>query len=451
MIRVTVYDKQQKNQIMEAAQGETLMQLLGRYRIYFPGNCGGLGRCSRCQVLVDGQRKKACRYVIEHPCKVLLPFPFTSVLQSVTKHGQEDSVRKEEAEKPYTISVDLGTTTIGMALCDARGRILCKCGMENPQRSYGADVAARITYAKTEQGLHQLQSLVNEALLQGVEMLYRSIEEPFSGEEDWYIAGNPTMLHILAGLSPESIGSYPFEPMKKEAFTKEVAHLGTLHFLPCASGYIGADVIVGAYVSEVDRKEQMTLFVDLGTNGEMILSARGQLLAASVAAGPAFEQLLLGADALHILCSMRKQQIIDEEGTLMPPYFEEGYCCHTEAGETVVITQEDIRQLQLAKAAVMTGISLLCQRAGIAVSSIECVLLAGGFGFYLKEEDAIFLRMFPECFAGKIKLCGNTSLQGTIQCSKKPDALQAFAQKIQTVDLSNEEAFHEEFIKNINF
>ena len=192
------------------------------------------------------------------------------------------------------------------------------------------------------------------------------------------------------------------------------------------------------------------LLIDLGTNGEMALGNRQKLYACATAAGPAFEgganRGIWGADMVKLLQKLLEEGLMDRQGLLKEPYFTKGI----RIGD-VLVTKEAVRAVQLAKGAIAAGIEILTESYGIRLSDISKVVLAGGFGFYLKEEDAIFLRMFPECFAGKIKLCGNTSLQGTIQCSKKMDALQAFAQKIQTVDLSNEEAFHEEFIKNINF
>lgn len=474
MIQVSVYDKKITRRIMEAAKGETLMQLLGRYDVFFDANCGGTGRCHQCKVLVDGVRTKACQYQINRECKVVLPFAFSKefkvVMGEEKNAGQAPLLEADgmhssslpcwEDELQYYICVDLGTTTIGMALVDEKRRIRAQFGCPNAQRSYGSDVGERIRYASTEEGLETLQQLALADIKRGKSALCKEAGSDDTEGVDIYVSGNTTMLHILAGHSPKSIGSYPFIPEHKEAQCIAVPKLGTLHLLPCASGYIGSDVTVGACYYHLHHKEQPTLYIDLGTNGEMLLGDRTHILSASVAAGPAFEQMLKGADALQALAAMREQGIMDEQGTLAEPYFEQGYHYTSEAvagqngdGQRIdtIITQDDIRQLQLAKGAVRAGIELICERFGCRIEEIARVYVAGGFGFFLKEKDAIFLKMFPACFEGKIEVIGNASLHGNIACHNLLKELTDFNDSIVAIDLAKEEYFQECYVSYMSF
>lgn len=463
MIQVSVYDKKITRRIMEAAKGESLMQLLGRYDVFFDANCGGAGRCHQCEVLVDGVRRKACQYQIKQDCKVVLPFAFSEKMQVLLNEEGETGghlISTGEKKKEYCICVDLGTTTIGMALVDGNHRIKAQYGCSNAQRSYGADIGERIRYASTKEGLDTLCHLALADIKKGKQQLCKETGINDKIELDIYVSGNTTMLHILGGHSPESIGRYPFVPEHKETQCINVPALGTLHLLPCASGYIGSDVTVGACYYHLHHKKQPTLYIDLGTNGEMLLGDRNHILSASVAAGPAFEQMLKGADALKALADIRRQGIMDEQGVLAEPYFERGYSYNSEAvlkqdgkKETIqgVITQDMIRQLQLAKGAVRAGIEILCERFGCRSEEIAEVYVAGGFGFFLREEDAIFLKMFPSCFAGKIKVIGNASLHGNIACHDLIKELEQFNDSILAIDLAKEEHFQECYVSYMDF
>ena len=473
MIQVSVYDKKVTRRMMEAAKGETLMQLLGRYGVYFDANCGGIGRCHQCEVLVDGIRRKACQYLVKEECKVVLPFAFSEEFKVVMEEGstgqasaldvehlRSSSMSWRDDNLQYYICVDLGTTTIGMALVDEKHRISAQYGCPNAQRSYGADVGERIRYASTKEGLETLHRLALTDIQKGKIALCKEAGINDTEGMDIYVSGNTTMLHILAGHSPESIGRYPFIPKHKEAQCIAVPNLGTLHLLPCASGYIGSDVTVGACYYHLHHKEQPTLYIDLGTNGEILLGDRTHILSASVAAGPAFEQMLKGADALQALAAMRSQGIMDEQGTLAEPFFEQGYHYTSEPaakqngnGERIdtIITQDDIRQLQLAKGAVRAGIELICKRFGCRIEEIARVYVAGGFGFFLREKDAISLKMFPACFEGKIEVIGNASLHGNIACHNLLKELTNFNDSIVAFDLAKEEHFQEYYVSYMNF
>lgn len=455
--RVIVYDKnlQKKEWILDSE--ENLMEFLGKHQIFFGANCGGNGRCRQCEVLVNGLRKKACCTTIRSDCKVVLPFEFESMIldTSLDSASMERKRAFKNSGESYTVSVDVGTTTIGMALLDGNRNVLAKSGLRNSQCVYGADVAARIQYASSKEGLSKLQQCFFHDLLSGIFSLCDQVDISSKRITDLYLSGNTVMLHIANGISPESIGSYPFTP-KQLQFTPQKLEWNQkgkvvdvwMHSIPCASGYIGSDVMVGAYYYHLHHKEKPCLYVDLGTNGEMILGNRSNLLSTSVAAGPAFEEAMHASSILKALEQLKKEGKMDANGTLSEPYFSKGY-----AYKGQYISQEHIRQIQLAKAAVRAGIELLCKRFGTSVEEIAQVFVAGGFGFYLKEESAYETGMFPSAWenTGKVQFIGNASLEGNIHCYHMEKDLKRFNHDILNIDLAMDGNFEKEYVRYMNF
>lgn len=466
MAVVTVYDKKMNKRILEAALGENLMQLLGRYHIFFQGNCGGVSGsagCGACEVLVDGLKKKACKYKIQGNCNVLLNFVLEEQINTVlsgsidfTDEHMDDAWLQGLDQEPF-IAVDLGTTTIGFLYVDVKNKIQKELGIQNPQCAYGADVATRIQMASDEKGLQELQQIVLDAIYDGCCELLQMMDQSSIIEIPIYVTGNTTMLHILCGHSPASIGAYPFIPIHPEAQVVTLLNMN-IHTLPCVSGYIGADVLVGAFVYQLHRQSELNLFIDLGTNGEMILGNKDRLLATSVAAGPAFERVLKGADGLKMLHQLYQTGQMDETGLLqLNGKANDGMediigdiTSEITIGDTT-ITQTMVRELQLAKGAVRAGIELLCETYACQLSDINKVYVAGGFGFYLDVKDAIALGMFPKQFHSNIEVVGNSSLVGCALSHNRLEELSVLASKIETMDLAMNEKFNERYIQYMNF
>ncbi len=461
MVQVTVYDKKLKKRDMEALEQENLIHTLGRYGIYFDANCGGHARCRQCEVLVNGVRRRACQCIVKEKCTVVLPFSFDDKMNAVKADSKEAS-KHTDNQNSNCVCVDLGTTTIGFALVDEYGQIISQYGVENSQRAYGADVASRIQYASSKKGLNILRDTVIKDIKNGIEKLLETIGRK-KEEMEVYVSGNTVMLHILNGFSPESIGHFPFTPKHKEAFCHYVEGIGNIHTLPSVSGYIGADVLAGAYYCRLQHKERPHLLLDLGTNGEMILGDRNHVMAASVAAGPAFEKMTRGAEALKLLHSLLKSGKIDSHGTLkdtVKAEAEEFKALDEDKEQTCTvkikqkngyITQDSIRALQLAKGAVRAGIEVLCHRFGCGEEDIEEVYIAGGFGFYMDMEDAFALSMLPKEFRGKTKTMGNLSLLSNVKCYKFENELNSFAEQVISIDLANDDNFSKLYVKYMDF
>lgn len=249
-------------------------------------------------------------------------------------------------------------------------------------------------------------------------------------------------------------------------------------FIPGASAFIGGDVIAGLIACDFDRDTQPRLFMDIGTNGELVLADGDRYMATSVAAGPAFEggRLscgvggvagaicrvsirtpnvqyetighqpplgLCGTGAVEALCALRRTGIVDKTGRLSP-LFPEGY----PLAEGVVLTQADIRELQMAKAAVLAGVTLLLQRNGLGATDVGKALLAGGFGTQLNVPCAQELGMLPRELSAEA--VGNTALAGAIRCLCRQDELAraaTLAAKIEEYTLANDQAFEQTYMQ----
>lgn len=378
-------------------------------------------------------------------------------IQRVKLKSIADDSRGQQRIKETMIAVDIGTTTIAMQLMDiAHGEVLETYTCMNPQRSYGADVISRIKAASEGAG-ERLQELVSEALKDGVRQLKKRIAKyetmeghtELEGTVDLYnvekpqvlcIACNTAMGHIFLGYDTSGLGKSPFRAIDLRMIETEWEGLRTI-VLPGISAFVGGDVVAGLYAwglcdaetgnSEThgaDTEESDTknvapwLFIDLGTNAEMVMGAGGCVVCTAAAAGPAFEGRgkdgALAADRVAAVAKLLKQGLVDETGLLAEPYFSKGIevevCSGEEPGKkSVFITQEDIRQLQMAKAAVRTGIHFLMEKLGIKeYEQIQKVWVAGGFGFFLDMDAAGRVGLLPENVSMKAESVGNTALAG---------------------------------------
>lgn len=308
------------------------------------------------------------------------------------------------------ICVDIGTTTVAMQLYDPGGRVLHEFARVNPQTLYGADVLSRIQTC--EQGFHLriMQSQIREVLKEGLEEM-KAFLKP--GEQPvLVVAGNTTMNYLFMGWDPRELGQAPFNAGHLEETRTLIGEIPCV-VLPGFSAFVGGDILAGVLACRMEQQKELTLLVDLGTNGEMVLGNRDRMLACATAAGPAFEggvnKGVWGADMVQLIARLRQRQLVDETGLLAEPYFEKGI----RIGD-VTVTERSIRAIQLAKAAIAAGIRILMKEYGIEGqwSAIGKVVLAGGFGYYLDPKDAVQIGLLPEAFLEKTIAGGNTALAG---------------------------------------
>ena len=378
----------------------------------------------------------------------------------------------ETAGKGSFVIADIGTTTIAMELYDPMGNKVADYVATNPQRVVGADVISRIQAAENPMMAKQLQAFVLMELEKGIEkFLTRTMDgeadrtaeqQEFQQDmyqdrniEKIYIAGNTVMLNILCGHDVRPLGYAPFQAQYLAEETLEIKGILAVT-MPGLSAFVGGDVVAGILATGMQRREEINLLIDLGTNGELVLGNREKMLAGSTAAGPAFEGMLRaqgksvwGADIVSCVAELLKRGIVDETGLLAEPYFETGV---TIGG--VCITQDNIRSLQMAKAAIATGVQALIKAYGLnGAEEIHRVYLAGGFGYYLKAEAAMEIGLLPGELIGKTQAIGNSALAGCYYrhaCSRAIQETDRIRTVTKVVNLAEMEAFTEEFVENMN-
>lgn len=488
--------------------GATLMSTLLENQLISGNFCGGRGVCGRCRVqfaeaapiptsmerrvfsaeeLRNGFRL-ACMVKPKDDCVIRLDFIEDSHIDVVTDmigvsgkndlSGQIENGTNGMDDGMKIVAVDLGTTTIAMQLMDMKtGRVEDTYCAMNPQRSYGADVLSRIRAANTGAAV-RLQESVWEVLRKGMQKFCQTLAQASSETGQIAcvcIAGNTTMTHLLMGLSTERLGSAPFEPETLDLLKGTWPEGIPFYVLPGMSTFVGGDITAGLYhcrmldssvlgapqiVSQQDKgvkKQEAVLYIDLGTNGEMAITDGDRMIVTATAAGPAFEggagAAVQGSDMIAVTAALLKEHIMDESGLLAEPYFEQGITLKEPA---IYLTQKDIRDLQMAKAAVRAGVEILYKKIGC--SKIAKVYLAGGFGYYLNVDAAIAIGLLPEDLRGVVTAVGNTSLAGAFLLGRDlymgritEQTLMEQLQRIESINLAGEEAFDALYVSNLNF
>lgn len=456
----------QKDQtiIVTIKKGECLSDALNRQGHPVELPCGGNGTCGLCSVYVEHFGKvKSCQFRLPGEYRVRLP----EQASFDTVGSDSHKLISPGNEKTAYIAIDIGTTTVAWEI-EYKGA-QCSGGFVNPQRLYGADVMSRIKQAEAGNE-RKMQELLADRLS---ETLTQALQPMSQGQkiEDAKIAiaANTTMLHILNGWDCAGLGRAPFTPHTLELSTWNAIEwrrqLGmdwlkicedyTVAELPGVSTFVGADIVSGMLAMNLDRMQENVLLVDLGTNGEMVLGTKDGFFVTSTAAGPAFEAseaaLQIHASGIFkALHRMRKLHVMDETGLLAEPYFTEGY----PVGQ-IRITQEMIREFQMAKAAIRAGIDILLKEHGITGQQLDHIYLAGGMGYYMNPEDAVAIGLLPEVNSSKVHAVGNTSLKGLEQYLKDEKA--AGVQMAKTVArtteiiLADHPDFEEIYLENMAF
>lgn len=374
------------------------------------------------------------------------------------------AVKRPDGENIYAIAVDIGTSTVVQSLIRIEdGMTLATYTAVNPQRAYGADVIARIQAAGSGR-MELLQKLIKAELMRGIRDMAERTGVDMRIISRMAIACNTTMGHILLGYSCEGLGKFPYTPVNISAVELPFMQLfnsdyldASVTVLPGISTFVGGDIVAGLLACNFDRADKPCLFIDLGTNGELALGNKERLLVSSAAAGPAFEGGniscglpsvagaicnieiadgktlyrtigdkeavgLCGTGIVELVSELLDAGIIDETGLLDENYFLEGFPIKGQAGNVFYFTQRDIRQLQMAKAAIRAGIDILLREYGIEYADIDKVYLAGGFGFMLNLQKAVNIGLLPKELSGRIYPVGNSALSGAISYLRDKDA-----------------------------
>lgn len=317
--------------------------------------------------------------------------------------------------KVRLVTADLGTTTVAMLLYGADGVIADRYVALNPQTEHGADVISRIRAAEDGDLAGDMRRKILGVLEQGLERFQRKLGP---GETlQLVLAANTTMTYLLMGWDTSELGRAPFRAARLEGAETEIGGVPCFVF-PGISAFVGGDIAAGMYACGMGEREEITLLLDLGTNGELVLGGRKKRMACATAAGPAFEggpnRGVWGADMISRLAALRRTGLLDETGLLAEEYFESG----VRVGN-VLITQKAVRAVQLAKGAIAAGVEVLLEEYGIRAEQVDRVVLAGGFGYYLNPADAAEIGLLPQGLSKKAVAGGNTALSGAFKAGWK--------------------------------
>lgn len=376
---------------------------------------------------------------------------------SVTK---QRNAEKTDSAKQYYIA-DLGTTTLAFINTDACGNVCASYGCENPQRSISADVIGRVD-AACHGAKDELRIQIKEALLKG--FLFVLSKKAADGNVCFGIAGNTVMQHLLLDYPTESLSTAPFRPYRKETVCLNVRDMfsecpnwdkvrnafpvsAEVVIPPCFSAFVGGDIFAGAYGLRLlnSESDEVSMLLDFGTNGEILLNAGGKIYVTATALGCAFEggRFAYAADLFRLIAQGRKQKVIDTTGLLADPYFENGY---------EELTQEDIRSFQLAKAAIRAGIEILTKKAGCAIAAVERVYLAGSVGRFSGKELLFSTGILPKEFEKKTVTVGNACLGGMSLFLRENGGYYEKKQAAATeVNLAQEPDFENKYYSFMNF
>jgi uncharacterized 2Fe-2S/4Fe-4S cluster protein (DUF4445 family) len=386
--------------------------------------------------------------------------------------------RGDTTEKVYGVAIDIGTTTIVASLMSLKdGMEIASHAILNPQRIYGEDVMTRMNFA-INKGKELLQQRVVKAINFLIDMLCKNRNIEKENIYELCIVGNTAMIHFLLGIDTKNMALSPYIGVFDGALTVTCKDLGInygfeIFIPPCPSPFIGADIVAGILATGLYRIDS-GLFIDIGTNGEVVLKTPEGFYACSTAAGPAFEGANISCGMLAEEGAIEEVKIIDGEVIVKtigdsPP---KGICgsgllsavsCLLDMGiiessgrmkenfllhQDIFISQGDVRNLQLAKGAIRAGVEILLKEAGI--KHTDKVFIAGAFGYHVKPEDIVKIGLLPMEFDGKIEFVGNSAIEGAkeLLCNVKArNKIGSFCMK--TIELSIHQDFERVFIESL--
>ena len=442
----------------------------------------------------------------------LAPGTFTAVVHDGGVIGIEPGDTRDEL---FGVAIDIGTTTVVCELVDmVTGEALADASQINAQKAFGLDVLTRITY-EVEHGQAGIDNLCRVMVKSINGMIDELVAQTGVARERIYqvtVAANCTMMHLLLGVDARSIGKAPFAPAFSRAKDLPAASIGImaapgarLYCLPHVSAYIGADIVAGAYVCELRKEPGNVLFIDIGTNGEIVLSKSGELLSCSCAAGPALEGMnisagmraaegaveevrieeagnelvvigdtdpagLCGSGILAVIRELLRCGFVRKNGAFIKPeklseddwrrarieVYEDGKRAFVlmEHPEHLLVTQGDVRQVQLAKGAILSGFMALLRKAELQMDDLDKVVVAGQFGAHLPASSLTGSGILPTEVEDRIAYAGNTSKTGAymaLMSGKVKREMEQLAHEMDYLELGATEGYERLFSKCMTF
>jgi uncharacterized 2Fe-2S/4Fe-4S cluster protein (DUF4445 family) len=413
-----------------------------------------------------------------------------------------------ETFSPKGIAVDLGTTTLVVTLMDLlSGSELATASALNPQTRFGHDVMTRILHASTPKGLQELADLIVDGLNELIGKVCRDAKRDPQEILDAVIGGNTTMLQLAAAVDPSPLGRTPFAvglgsgcTFPLQQFRLRLNAQARVYIPPVVHAFVGSDISAGLLAIDFFSRRSPLLFMDLGTNGEMALIANGLKIVTSTAAGPAFEGMgithgmraaagaiemvwangdylslrtigdapakgICGSGIMDVMAGLIQSGIVDSSGRLRTPGVDTlpkgpltdrlatiGNMAAIRLTDDVWFTQKDVRQFQLAKSAVQTGAEMLLAAAGIEASNLERIVIAGAFGYHLREETLRAIGILPHGFQGEIVFAGNTCRTGAallLTDAANRHLLEEQMGRVTHLSIAGKVDFQSKFVKNM--
>lgn len=512
--------------------GATILEAAEQAGIILDAVCSGTGTCGKCAVIIEDTGKKvlACQHTIDRNLTVIVEDSSRLFEQRILQQGIDRQIEiapsiaevnpdlLQTSNSVFGIAVDIGTSTVVAKLIDMyNGKCVGQAAMSNPQIKYGDDVIGRIAFGQTDDGLETLNKAIVGCLNDLIRQLREDADIESSAIHEVTVAANTTMNHILLKFPIKQLGQMPYEAHSVAAHDVpayqaglEINHDGMLHTMENIAGFIGSDTTAVAVAVGMDEIEKMTLMVDIGTNGEIVLGNNEKLYAASCAAGPALEGArisqgsravegaiervmlkeddidldIIGGTSARTICGsglidavavLLEAGLLDATGKLAQPgslsssvpddiasrlVEKDGQPAFvlarnkSNSNEPVILTQRDIRETQLAKAAIRAGIKLLQEKLSIKDDDIEQVLLAGAFGNYIQRDSAKRIGLLPDVNIKKIHFIGNAASTGAEMVLLSTEArkkAKIISEKIEFIELASRPNFQTVFADCLMF
>ena len=513
------------NKTLQATSGENLYRVLAKAGL-LDAPCGAQGHCGKCRVRftanppaplpretellsasdLAGGWRLACLHQINDDLRDLqIELPQHGDTAAVHTFSGDPGVFTSDfsqSAQSYALAVDIGTTTLAASLVDLRnGAQLAVSSCLNSQKFAGLDVISRINYAQsTPSGTSELQAAVIGDIRTMLTELCAATGLKAKEITMISVAANPAMTHLLAGVNPAPLARAPYTLVYEGSLSLSALPLGLpvaneaiVYCLPAAAAYLGGDVVGGMLAAGVDKQGPTRLFIDLGTNGEIVLAQGDKLYSCSTAMGPALEGMnikcgmraaagaindvsidgetvryttiggdkprgLAGSGLLAAVSALRLSGLLDASGRLLlkkPVSERQGQrCLPIDETSNIMLTQNDIGQVQLAKGAVLSGIETLLARNRCISEDVKEVLVAGGFGLHISEQSLLEVGLLPRQFAGKIRYLGNSALEGARLCllsAATRRRAEHLAEEIIYIDLAMDIDYQHRFISAMDF
>lgn len=516
------------NKIIDADGNKNILDNLLENDVEINNFCNGKGTCGKCKFkLLEGQvssltdseisllsddeiknkTRLACLSYPKTDIKIQVNSPKSNI--KILDQGIKSDF-KMVFKKGYGLAIDIGTTTIAAYLVDlSTGEIINKDSAINSQSKYGLDVMTRISFEyENENGIRLLQEEIIKSLNKIINNLSQKNNIAKELIKEVVIAANTTMLHMLVGKDSRPLGKYPYKTEFLKSLSLNASDLGLditsrVYTLPNVSAFVGSDIVAGVYLTELQDKKD-TLFIDIGTNGEIVLKTKDKLYCCSTAAGPALEGMniecgmraqsgaveeiilnenqislktidneipigICGSGLLSAVSQIVSHGLVNKRGRILDPNkldkddYRRKYIRENDKGKRYVIlddknniflSQKDIRQVQLAKGAILSGFTTLLKRENMEISDLNSVIIAGGFGSHLKREDITGVGILPKEAKNLISYVGNSSLIGAyiaLMNDQIRQDMQVLSSQIEYIDLATSENYDIRFAKAMQF